>query len=89
MGFVMKKGQWLTHENGEPYARALMDIPYHSHLQSSDFEMADGKRPEEHTAIPTDVIRVDPFGLIVNACIDGKWNDIRQEAVSPASNPTE
>lgn len=75
MGFVMKKGQWLTHEGGEHYARAIRDIPYHSPIMASDFEMTHGGHPIPSSAIPEDVIRYDDSGnMHVN--IDGEWNDL-------------
>lgn len=71
-GFIMTKGQWLTHENGERYAVANRDIPYHSHLSSSDFTMADGTAPEPHSLVPDDVLRTR-MGVIRAACIEGEW----------------
>ena len=76
MDYVMKAGQWLTHEDGRHYARAIRDIPRHTPIMSSDFETVGGGHPIPSSVIPEDVIRYQEDGsMMVN--IDGEWIDLR------------
>jgi hypothetical protein len=83
---VMKAGQWLTHDNGEHYARAIRDIHYHSVIMSSDFEMTHGGHPIAGEEIPTDVIKLGPHGKVSQVCIDGQWKFLCPTVIEPSSD---
>lgn len=80
---VMKEGQWLTHEDGTRYAKALRDIPYHSVISSKAFQMADGSKPEAYSSIPDDVIKMARTGYVHQVCVDGKWKQLKQDVSEP------
>lgn len=76
MTVIIKEGEWLTHEGGDRYARALRDIELHSYVKAEDFELADGSKPQKHSVIPADVVVTGPFASIARVNVNGEWRDL-------------